>query len=240
MYTHCDPEPDPWFPHYDNSEEISSTSQLFDGCGHFPVRFATANKRLMTNITLTSNRALGKEETDEEMLLIHEESRVILSVENIVEEKERLAETYCTVSTAEEASARLQQITVLNQQFLGSYTEHSQQDLYCQLANMMMTIERWSDSMQPHNPSVVKHELTCTKCHGYARIPYDQCSCCWDSPSYHHGRCCPRRCWICQRYAAIPFRSCDYCGDRPSNHRGRCCPQYPANRNHQFEWHPSY
>ncbi len=31
----------------------------------------------------------------------------------------------------------------------------------------------------------------CCICGKFARVPFARCSYCWDSPSYHHGRCCP-------------------------------------------------
>ena len=31
----------------------------------------------------------------------------------------------------------------------------------------------------------------CCICGKFARLPFPTCDYCWDTPSYHHGRCCP-------------------------------------------------
>ena len=36
-------------------------------------------------------------------------------------------------------------------------------------------------------------DSVCEVCKTFARVPYAQCNFCQDEPSYHHGRCCPRR-----------------------------------------------
>ena len=39
--------------------------------------------------------------------------------------------------------------------------------------------------------SVVDNERRCSICFERARVPFDECWFCGQSPSWHHGRCCP-------------------------------------------------
>jgi hypothetical protein len=91
-----------------------------------------------------------------------------------------------------------------------------------------------SDAADFRTLPVPESKNVCSICKTFARVPYEKCNICGDSPSYHHSGCCTgpkekKACVICKHYARVPYNKCIHCKDSPSYHHARCCPKAPKN-----------
>ena len=60
-------------------------------------------------------------------------------------------------------------------------------------------VEAEAAANQRHEALLARHGIDppadtfCMICREFGRVPYAECWYCGDSPSWHHGRCCPER-----------------------------------------------